>query len=602
MNQRIILRTCFTKVQHLLLLLFVVLQTNLPAVGQKTSFPIKEWAKKLNSKDDVENSELQKISWFTLRNYDSATVANCIKQLEATGESGAYFKTKITFLKAADVYYRGGDITRLIKLCEQSLFEAYETDDNYLIGYMSFFYGLVMESRSELTLSTFFYLNADEMYSTLTETEIPAFIKNYRIYLGENMFRIAEYEKCIDYTKKALAKYTDTSADATYWSIRYLNTVGQAYKQLGQLDSAMAWYQQSIKVAYQLNDPIWIMINAVFIGEAWLLKKDYVKAKAFIQYIYKIKYISEPKVSAYGLQLLAQIDLINGDKDSALFHIKESLQLLKNATDHLVQKMDYLQHVYHTAADVFRAVGNTDSFYHYSQLYTSLHDSLQKVITLSSTKIAQLRINNEKNYQTLQQLRRQKETAALTRNFIIAFIIMLSLIAILALNRQRQKAKHKEQLALQQREVAVANMAAADAEKKAATEQLGLFTQNLVEKTSLIEKLEQQLKASEHHTGQQQLIEELAHQTILTEDDWIKFKMLFEKTHPGFFTRLKMQASDVTLAEQRMAALTRLHLTTRQMAAVLGISPNSVIKAKQRLRQRLSLETDFHVEDFIDKL
>ena len=78
--------------------------------------------------------------------------------------------------------------------------------------------------------------------------------------------------------------------------------------------------------------------------------------------------------------------------------------------------------------------------------------------------------------------------------------------------------------------------------------------------------------------------------------------MLFEKTLPGFFARLRMQANDITLAEQRMAALTRLHLTTKQMAAVLGISPNSVIKAKQRLRQRFNLQTDFHVEAFIDKL
>jgi len=75
-----------TKANYLLLLLlFVALQTNLPVFGQATSFPINEWAKKLNSKDDVENSYLRKISWFTLRNYDSATVANCIKQLENTG-------------------------------------------------------------------------------------------------------------------------------------------------------------------------------------------------------------------------------------------------------------------------------------------------------------------------------------------------------------------------------------------------------------------------------------------------------------------------------------------------------------------------------------
>jgi DNA-binding CsgD family transcriptional regulator len=88
----------------------------------------------------------------------------------------------------------------------------------------------------------------------------------------------------------------------------------------------------------------------------------------------------------------------------------------------------------------------------------------------------------------------------------------------------------------------------------------------------------------------------------LTEDDWLKFKMLLEKTHPGFFTKLKEQSNDITVAEQRMAALTRMRLTTKQMAAVLGISSNSVIKAKQRLRQRFNFQTDFHVEEFLTKL
>ena len=278
---------------------------------------------------------------------------------------------------------------------------------------------------------------------------------------------------------------------------------------------------------------------------------------------------------------------MQGDKDSALLHIKQSLQLLINSNYFPVQKLDYLQYSYYTAADVYRSIGNTDSFYHYSKSYLTLHDSLERVATLSSIKMAQLRIYNEKNYQTIQQLNRQKQAEESKRNFIIALLIALSVIAILILNRQKQKLKYNGQLALQ--------------EKAAAKDQLENFTQNLVEKTILIEKLEQQLTANEYNFDQQQLVEELSHQTILTEDAWLKFKMLFEKTYPGFLTKLKEQSGDITPAEQRMAALTRLHLTTKQMAALLGISPNSVIKAKQRLRQRFNFETDFQAEEFFMK-
>ena len=76
-------------------------------------------------------------------------------------------------------------------------------------------------------------------------------------------------------------------------------------------------------------------------------------------------------------------------------------------------------------------------------------------------------------------------------------------------------------------------------------------------------------------------------------------KTLFEKIHPLFFQQLKQKAADITLAEQRMAALTRLQLTSKQMAAMLGISVDSVHKTRQRLRQRLQLSNDINLDEYI---
>src|SRR6185295_8907976 len=122
------------------------------------------------------------------------------------------------------------------------------------------------------------------------------------------------------------------------------------------------------------------------------------------------------------------------------------------------------------------------------------------------------------------------------------------------------------------------------------------------EKTNLIEKLESQVKGKQVTSEQHAIMAELSQQTILTEDDWHKFKALFEKIYPGFFRKLKERATDITLAEQRMAALTRLHLTTKQMSSMLGISVDSVHKTRQRLRQRLQIGTDESLEDTIVSL
>jgi DNA-binding CsgD family transcriptional regulator len=129
-----------------------------------------------------------------------------------------------------------------------------------------------------------------------------------------------------------------------------------------------------------------------------------------------------------------------------------------------------------------------------------------------------------------------------------------------------------------------------------------LITENIIEKTELIEKLSRQLSHKEQNSEQHQLINEITHQTILTEEDWENFKNLFEKIYPGFFLNLKEKARDITIAEQRMAALTRLNLTARQMATMLGISVDSVHKSRQRLRQRLHIPVEVNLEESVASL
>ena len=139
----------------------------------------------------------------------------------------------------------------------------------------------------------------------------------------------------------------------------------------------------------------------------------------------------------------------------------------------------------------------------------------------------------------------------------------------------------------------------AETESTAAKEQLELFTQNLIEKTNLIEQLQQQVNRRTLTVEQQDLISGISNLTILTEADWEKFKTIFEKIYPGFFIHLKEKVHDITLAEQRMAALTRLQLSINQIASILGISPNSVYKTKQRLRQRLHLDPEKSIEEIL---
>jgi DNA-binding CsgD family transcriptional regulator len=168
------------------------------------------------------------------------------------------------------------------------------------------------------------------------------------------------------------------------------------------------------------------------------------------------------------------------------------------------------------------------------------------------------------------------------RNWIISGIVVAATVIILLLSRQNRILQLEKQMAHVKQQ-------AADAEIAAARQQLDLFTRSLHEKTRLLDQLQEQVTTAGNglHT---EIIRDITRQTILTEEDWQSFRASFDKIYPGFFIRLRQAAPDITMAEQRMAALTLLNMNGREVAAVLGISPESVRKTRQRLRQRLQLE------------
>jgi DNA-binding CsgD family transcriptional regulator len=574
--------------------MFVLLQTCCFCFSQNSAAPIKEWVKKLSAKNDDEYTIYTEVQ-NELNKKDSLSVMNVLNDLEDhTTHSDHFFNARFFALKANQLFRINSSrkASALSQICENSLKEAYESGDDHLILFSSWAYGGLMGTLSEIELSATYLLKAVE---TNEQLEKKYFSATLWLSLGETLFHTREYEKCIYYIQKGLDNWKDTAAIADYHRIRLCNTIGQAYQQLGKLDSAMISYKRSMVYVDKHGEVTWQAINSGFIGQIYFLKKDYQKAKKYLQADYNINKNNEGNIAANTLQWLSRISLIEGKEDSALLLAREALQFSQKTGQISMQQLNYLQHIYYTTADVYRAIGNNDSFYHYFQLYSSLHDSLERVATLSSIKMTQARIENESNHHAIQNLQKEKRAEEQKRNFIIAVIILCSIIAFSYVNRLRLKHRLTEQIAVQQKN-------AAEAEMESAREQLKLFTQNLIEKTSLVEKLEGQLNNHTLSIEQQDLITSLSSHTILTEDDWEKFKSLFEKIYPGFFIKLKTSVGDITLSELRMAALVKLHLTTRQIAAILGISPNSVNKTKQRLRQRLHVDTEKNIEDVIAEI
>jgi len=582
------MRAAKTTFHRFLVIAFVIVHASHISYSQNASYPYNEWVEKLSGKYLPVMSGVNEVLAALVKK-DSSQATNALDELEKRGtNTGKYFNPRFNVLKAnwlmSTKTCAASEVVS--EIMKKALYGAYETNNDSLISAVSWQYGGLMFHCWKIEPAAIYCLYAAELDE---KKLIKTSAANYGM-LGDILYRTHDYEKSIHYTEQAIIVTTDTASEKSH-IMSWHNTNALCWQKIGKYDSALHYYNIALRMARESNNKAWVSLISGNMGQVYYLQKNYDKAKQLLEFDYReSKRYGETMNAANSLQWVARTNLAQGNKDSALIQINEALRHLQHYSEY-----DYLQNACYAAAEVYMAFGMTDSVHKYFAMYTELRDARERDVANSRLEIARIKLDNLQNALAIKNLSKEREAEKLKRNFILGFIVLLAAILILILNRQRQRSIHKEQMAQQQK-------ALAEAEVAAAKEQLNMFKQNIVEKTDLIEKLEQQVHHKEITSEQSEIIDELSRQTILTEQDWDKFKKLFERIYSGFFMKLKEKAPDITVAEQRMAALTRLHLTTKQIASMLGISIDSVHKTRQRLRQRLHVDPEKNIEEIVTNI
>ena len=530
--------------------------------------------------------------------YSTGNAQSIINELESRANNN-HFRARLFILKASlineeSIQQQQNKLEPNIKpemkplvmeFLAKSMEEAYLSGDNWLIAQTSITYGHFCSAIKELEYAVTYTMNGLEINEKNSFENSPI---DYQV-VGELLYKIREYEESVQFSLKALKIWEFGKAEKEIKRMMWAcNTIALGFHRLQNYDSAFYYYNKAMLYADELKLDIWKGIISGNMGQIYFAQKKYDTALTLLQTDYNIS--KKDKLydnAANSLQWAARTQLQLGNNEVALQYVREAFYLLEK-----IPNMNYLRNTYQAATEVFKSLENYDSAFYYNTKYGALNDSLERVVALSGIAVSKARANDEKSRYRIQSLQKEKEKQVFQRNILIAAIILFGVVGFLVITKQRLKAKLEVARAEQEKQRMQQEMIFA-------REQLNMFTENIVEKTNMIEKLEEQVRDKTVSTEQQMLITELGQQTILTEDDWIKFKILFEKIYPTFFKQIKKTAPDITLAEMRMAALVLLQLTSKQTAAILGISVDSVHKTRQRLRQRLQLNSDVNLDDYI---
>lgn len=378
--------------------------------------------------------------------------------------------------------------------------------------------------------------------------------------LGVIYDKQGDYSKALEYEFKALAIAMEIGKKDN------LIDIGATYGDQGNYPKALEYYSKALSGAREGGDKDGIANLYSSIGGIYTKQKNYVKAKNFL--------------------------------DSALI-------ISKNLGDKIS-----IKNTYRALAILDSAMGKYKTSYEDYEKYIVYRDSL--INQESVKKITQMEISYrfEKREDSI-ILEEEKtdiiKTAEINRKSIITYSaivisVLTLLLAILLINRQQIK-RRQDKILFEKEKQRMEN------DLTNAKTMLDEYIKSMVEKNNLLEQFKsdfeevKKLKAKEE--SDEKRIEQLEHlnkATILTEDDWNRFKELFEQVYKGFFIRLKEKLPNLTQAEIRLICLTKLKINTKNMAAIIGVSNTTIEQTRYRLRKKLNLTKEDNLSDIIESV
>lgn len=139
------------------------------------------------------------------------------------------------------------------------------------------------------------------------------------------------------------------------------------------------------------------------------------------------------------------------------------------------------------------------------------------------------------------------------------------------------------------------------------SQSLSSHTLQLIEKNGLLESLQQALLKAIKAEGAEKnkLLREVSRQIDFSfhrDRDWSNFEHFFAQVHSSFYDTLKTHLPDISRTEQRLCALIKLKLESKEIAIILGITVDSLRIARYRLKKRLKLNEADSLGSFIELL
>lgn len=377
-----------------------------------------------------------------------------------------------------------------------------------------------------------------------------------------------------------------------------LNNIGSAYIDQDQYDSAEKYYKEALEIREEIRDLAGLGVTYGNMG------------------IIAIQKGNDPVKANYWYDKSIQMKIDNRDFFNLAFTYINKGNLHRNIGEFELARKNYQiavdiadsinangikASVYVRWARSERRAGNEQKALEYEQISNDIYiDVLRE---RQRSQLSQLEASYSLEKQKQQVVIQSQEISLLEKNrslLLLQFslatglaIILFGLFWFQRIMRRREKELQEEKEARLTSELGHKN------------NELSLFTVNFIQKQQMMEEIDLLMKGvSKEKTvdGLKQKAKEI-HRLVSNQQrsdkEWEDFKVYFEKVHHDFFQKVQGDFDDLTINELRLAALSKMNLSIKETASILGIAPDSVKTARSRLRTKLGLSRDQNLVNFL---
>jgi tetratricopeptide (TPR) repeat protein len=339
-----------------------------------------------------------------------------------------------------------------------------------------------------------------------------------------------------------------------------------------------------------------------YLGITYLHLNEFDRARDYLEKgIAFDKRFKRDDPSSFKLLHLGRVEAAVKNYVKSYNYFNEALELAKKNTNKIIER-----DVYRSFASTYEKANNLKESIKYTKLYVKLKDSLLraynnkeiedlKIVYQTEKKEAAIALQEEEIKTLNAQAENDKLTKTLYGGGAITGVALSGLLFFgfrqrmkkNKIAREKQEEIYKQEIAFKQKELASQTL-------------------HLVQKNTFLQELKENLEklksSPEKFKVEFRRIVMLLKKESATDKDWEVFKSYFSEVHDNFDNKLKAINDSISEKDLRLASFIKMNLSTKEIAAILNVLPQSVLTSKYRLKKKLGIDKETDVYNFLMKI